>query len=112
MAYDIRVTDSPVSSKRHRAAAVGAAAVLGTLALTTGRAGAQTTSAEPPQRSTEFQAVEGGAEMVSGGTLLVEAYCALWLILLAFLLVSWRRQGQIDQRVDELEKALARGAPK
>jgi CcmD family protein len=50
--------------------------------------------------------------MVSGGTLLVEAYCALWLILLAFLLVSWRRQGQIDQRVDELEKALARGAPK
>jgi hypothetical protein len=91
---------------------VSAVAALTALAMTTGRAGAQAKSADPPQRSTEFQAVEGGAEMVSGGTLLVEAYCALWLILLAFLLVSWRRQGQIDQRVDELEKALARGAPK
>jgi hypothetical protein len=112
MAYDICVTDSAVSSRRRRGAAVTAVAALGALALTTGRAAAQTKSAEPPPRSTEFQAVEGGAEMVSGGTLLVEAYCALWLILLAFLLISWRRQGRIDQRVGELEKALARGAPK
>jgi len=50
--------------------------------------------------------------MVSGGTLLVEAYAALWLILLGFLLVSWRRQGRIDARVDELEKAVARGGAK
>jgi CcmD family protein len=50
--------------------------------------------------------------MVSGGTLLVEAYAAIWLILLGFLLVSWRRQGRIDQRVDELEKALARTGAK
>jgi hypothetical protein len=85
--------------------------VFGTLALSAGASSAQTAAAEP-QRSTEFQAVEGGAEMVSGGTLLVEAYVALWLILLGFLLVSWRRQGRIDQRVDELEKAVARGAPK
>jgi hypothetical protein len=69
-------------------------------------------SAEPGQRSTEFRAVEGGTEMVSGGTLLVEAYAALWLILLGFLLVSWRRQARIDARVDELEKALARGGAK
>jgi CcmD family protein len=67
---------------------------------------------EPTQRSTEFRAVEGGNEMVSGGTLLVEAYAALWLILLGFLLVSWRRQARIDARVDELEKTLARGGAK
>lgn len=64
------------------------------------------------QRSTEFRAVEGGTEMVSGGTLLVEAYAALWLILLGFLLISWRRQARIDQRVDELERALARTGAK
>ena len=50
--------------------------------------------------------------MVSGGTLLVEAYAALWLILLAFLFVSWRRQGRIDARVEELERALARTGAK
>ncbi|MET0593982.1 MAG: CcmD family protein [Polyangiaceae bacterium] len=67
---------------------------------------------ETGQRSAEFRAVEGGTEMVSGGTLLVEAYAALWLILLGFVFVSWRRQGRIDTRVDELEKALARTAAK
>ena len=85
-------------------------ALLGTLVISAS-ASAQPAAAEP-KRSTEFQAVEGGTEMVSGGTLLVEAYVALWLILLGFLLVSWRRQGRIDQRVDELERAVARGAPK
>jgi len=87
-------------------------ATLGTMALASSPAAAQTTQAEPAQRSTEFRAVEGGTEMVSGGTLLVEAYAALWLILLAFLLISWRRQGRIDARVDELEKAVARGGAK
>jgi hypothetical protein len=66
--------------------------------------------ADPAQRGTEFRAVEGGGEMVSGGTLLVEAYAALWIILLGFLLVSWRRQSRIDARVADLERALARGA--
>jgi len=67
---------------------------------------------DPVQRSTEFQAVEGGGETMSGSTLLVEAYAALWIILLGFLLVSWRRQARIDARVDELERAVARGQAK
>jgi len=87
-------------------------AAFGVGVLTMGAAQAQTVPTEPGQRSTEFRAVEGGTEMVSGGTLLVEAYAALWLILLAFLLVSWRRQARIDARVDELEKALARSGAK
>jgi hypothetical protein len=87
-------------------------AAVGVTALASGIARAQTTPGDTGQRSTEFKAVEGGAEMVSGGTLLVEAYAALWLILLAFLLVSWRRQGRIDARVGELEKALARSGAK
>lgn len=70
------------------------------------------TSMDPGQRATEFRAVEGGAETMSGGTLLVEAYAALWIILFGFLLVSWRRQGRIDARVAELERAVARGSAK
>ena len=88
-------------------------AVVGAITLAPAVARTQTVTPETaPPRSTEFRAVEGGTEMVSGGTLLVEAYCALWLILLAFLLVSWRRQAHIDRRVDELEKALARSGAK
>jgi hypothetical protein len=88
-------------------------ATFAAVALASRTSAAQPAAApEPGQRSTEFRAVEGGTEMVSGGTLLVEAYAALWLILLAFLLVSWRRQARIDARVDELEKAVARGGAK
>ncbi len=59
------------------------------------------------QRSTEFRPVEGGTETMSGPTLLVEAYAALWLILFAFIFVSWRRQTRLDARIDELERALS-----
>jgi hypothetical protein len=86
-------------------------AALGAVTLAADFAAAQTAT-EPAQRSAEFRAVEGGTEMVSGGTLLVEAYAALWIILLGFLLISWRRQTRIDARVDELEKALARSGAK
>jgi len=64
------------------------------------------TSASPDQRSTGFRAVEGGPEIASGTTLLTEAYAAIWLLLLGFLVLGWRRQIKIDTRVDELEQAL------
>ena len=67
---------------------------------------------DPGQRTTEFRAVEGGAETMSGGTLLVEAYAALWIILFGFVVVSWRRQSRIDARVAELERAVTRGQAK
>ena len=95
-----------------RSTSIAPLAAIGAAALVSGVARAQTTPGDTGQRSTEFRAVEGGTEMVSGGTLLVEAYAALWLILLGFLLVSWRRQARIDARVDELEKALARSGAK
>jgi len=62
---------------------------------------------EATERSTEFQAVDGGAQTTSGELLLVEAYAATWLVVFAFLLVSWRRQARIDARMGELEKRLA-----
>jgi CcmD family protein len=62
---------------------------------------------EVSPRSTDFRAVEGGPEIASGETLLVEAYALIWLVLFGFIFMSWRRQSRIDQRVGELERALA-----
>jgi hypothetical protein len=70
-------------------------------------AGAPDTEAAQVPRETAFRPVEGGRETTSGELLLIEAYAALWIILLGFLLVSWRRQSRIDARVAELERSLA-----
>ncbi|HEY4106790.1 MAG TPA: CcmD family protein [Polyangiaceae bacterium] len=70
------------------------------------------TSTDPSARSTEFVAVQGGGETTSAATLLVIAYVVMWALLLGFVLLSWRRQGRVDARISELEKALASGAPK
>lgn len=44
--------------------------------------------------------------MQSGEKLLVEAYAVIWLIVFGMILLSWRRQRQIDRRVDTLEASL------
>lgn len=68
-------------------------------------------STNPNDRATTFQAVEGG-EQHSGAVLLVEAYAAIWLFLLAFVLVQWRRQATLHARLDELEGVIDRAASK
>ena len=60
------------------------------------------------ERSESFRSVQGGSELQSGERLLVEAYAAIWLILLGLLLLSWRRQTRLDQRIATLERALAK----
>lgn len=71
-----------------------------------------------PSRSSGFEASEG-KEQYSGETLLVEAYAALWLILMVWIALLWRKQNGLNTRLDELEKAIddradgdAKGAPK
>lgn len=66
----------------------------------------------PDDRATEFRAVEGAQEQYSGATLLVEAYAAIWLILMAWLVLLWRKQASMNTRLDGLEKAIDRGAAK
>ncbi|HVY46622.1 MAG TPA: hypothetical protein VHB21_12125, partial [Minicystis sp.] len=68
---------------------------------------AEPAGASPDGRSTSFRPVEGGNEIQSGERLLVEAYAAIWLILFALLLLSWRRQRRLESRVAALEGALA-----
>lgn len=67
---------------------------------------AQTTTTE--DRSTAFRPVEGGNDMQSGEALLVEAYAAIWALVLIFVWLSWRRQKHVDTRITDLEAALAK----
>ncbi|MFO0569813.1 MAG: CcmD family protein [Polyangiaceae bacterium] len=64
------------------------------------------TAKRPEDRSTEFVAVEGGRDTTSAGTLLVSAYMVIWVLLLGFLYLGWRRSQQIEARLTGLEKAL------
>jgi hypothetical protein len=63
----------------------------------------------PDDRATEFKAVTGG-ETYSGSTLLVEAYAAIWLILMAWIFMLWRKQQSLTTRLDGLEAAIDRAA--
>jgi len=64
----------------------------------------------PDDRSQAFRAVEGGTEVQSGSVLLVEAYAAIWIILMAWLLVLWRKQRELHGRLDQVERTIDRAA--
>jgi CcmD family protein len=69
-------------------------------------------SSAPSDRSTTFQPVEGGNEVHSGTTLMVEAYAAIWMIIMFWLVLVWRKQATLHRRVDDLEHAIDRAAAK
>lgn len=73
-------------------------------------AGSTSASTDPDSRATEFTAVEGGNERYSGSTLLVEAYAAIWLILMAWIFMLWKKQAALTARLDGLEAAIDRAA--
>jgi hypothetical protein len=67
----------------------------------------------PDGRATGFHPVEGSpAEQYSGGALLVDAYIAVWVILLAWIYLLWRKQAALGRRLDGLEAALDRAEKK
>jgi hypothetical protein len=72
----------------------------------------ETAAPTPNDRATTFQPVEGGNEVHNGTTLMVEAYAAIWLILMAWLVLVWRKQAALHQRIDGLENAIDRAAAK
>lgn len=67
-----------------------------------------TPSSAADDRATDFKAVEGTGEHYSGYTLMVEAYAAIWLILMVWLVFLWRKQAELTSRVEGLEGALVR----
>lgn len=64
-----------------------------------------------PARPAEgFTAAASEPEQYSGATLLVTAYAAIWLLLMAWLLLLWRKQAALSARLDGLEAAIDRAA--
>ncbi len=66
----------------------------------------QTTPAAPESRATEFVPVEGGAETTSAEALLLTAYIVFWAIFFGFLVLSWRKLGGVERRLNDLNRAL------
>jgi CcmD family protein len=65
------------------------------------------------ERSQSFRAVEGAVkEDVPGGPLLVAAYAAIWLVVLAYVFRLTRLQQRAQRDVARLERLLAQGAPR
>jgi hypothetical protein len=66
----------------------------------------------PDDRATTFQAVKGEPEHYHGETLLVTAYAALWVIILAWVALVWRKQAALTTRLDDLERVIDEAARK
>jgi len=67
--------------------------------------------ASPDERATTFQAVQGPqAEHYSGEVLLVCAYGVLWVILLCWVGLLWRKQSAMNARLEELDREIDKAA--
>jgi CcmD family protein len=65
----------------------------------------------PSDRATTFQAVQGGeAEHYSGEVLLVSAYAIVWVMVLSWVAIMWRKQSAISARLDDLQRVLDKAA--
>ncbi len=73
---------------------------------------APTATGAEDRPNTAFRPVEGGSELQSGEKLLVEAYAAVWLILFGLVLLSWRRQKRLDERMGALSAAIEKARAK
>lgn len=64
---------------------------------------------DPRDRSTQFVPVEGGSpETTDAGTFMVAAYVLMWLCAVLFILHTWRKTRSVENRVAELQKAIAK----
>jgi CcmD family protein len=67
-------------------------------------------SGTPDDRATGFTAVDPTIEQFSGSTLLVEAYAAIWVVLMVWIFFLWRKQASLAERLDDLERTIDRAA--
>lgn len=74
----------------------------------------QATSAQPTEQDPgkAFRPVEGGGDEASGQMLLTVAYSVIWLVALALILLSMRKQRQLDARIGQLSQDLERARKK
>jgi hypothetical protein len=77
-----------------------------------GAAGSSGGPTTPDDRATTFQAVKGEPEHYSGETLLVSAYAVLWVIVIAWVALAWRKSAGLTRRLDDLERVIDDAARK
>ncbi len=58
--------------------------------------------------SSEFVAVEGGGDSGNAGTFLVAAYILMWLLLMLFVWMTFKKQRALRERISLLESAVAK----
>lgn len=64
----------------------------------------------PDDRATGFTAVDPNAEHYSGNALVVYAYAAIWVVLMGWIYLLWRKQAGLGERLTDLERTLDRAA--
>ena len=64
----------------------------------------------PDDRSTDFHAAQGEAQQYSGEALLVSAYGALWIVLMIWVAIGWRKLSRVADRLDDLERVIDKAA--
>lgn len=67
---------------------------------------APSSSAEVPADNGSFKPVGNQRETQSGEALVVEAYAAIWLALMVFVAVAWKRTRSLEEKVAGLESAV------
>ena len=69
---------------------------------------APSTHAAVPDRSTQFVATTGGEESTSAEAMLVVAYLAMWLLVFAFVAISFRKLNRLGDRIDSLRSSASK----
>jgi hypothetical protein len=70
----------------------------------------ETVQNTPDDRAMGFTRVEGGTETTSAALMLVLAYLVMWVILIGFVWLSWRKLGRVESRLGGLERNLGTNA--
>jgi len=63
--------------------------------------------ADPSSRSTSFVPVQS-EQGTTGAGFMVAAYILMWLCTVFFILHTWRRTRTVENRMHELERAIAK----
>ncbi len=102
----------PTATPSATATATATTTTTATATTTTTPTATAAPTASPDTRATSFQAVTDEPEAHSGGALLVSAYSVLWVILMGWLVLVWKKQAGLSVRLDGLERAIDRAVAK
>lgn len=69
----------------------------------------ETLQKTPDDRAMGFEPLQGGGETTSAAALLIAAYLVMWVILIGFVWLSWRKLARVETRLGGLERTLGIG---